>query len=119
MSHHGEHLPHDDVKLDEWHQHTPDEEAPQMEHAAHVNALILTQWYVGLVVSVVAVVVILTIYFTRQVTELRRERIETTAMATEEVEYQNEVEARLEQLGLADAMQQVVEDYARARADGE
>jgi len=76
MSHELEHLEHDHPQPDAWHRHGAEEDAPQAEHAAQVNTVALAVVFVGMSVSVVALTVIVAVFFQRHITTLRQERVE-------------------------------------------
>ncbi len=75
------HTPSVHEHADAWHHHTKSEGLPQAEHTGVINTRMLTLWGVGIGLSVVAVVIVLILYFGKVATRVKRERIETPAMA--------------------------------------
>ncbi|MCW5775161.1 MAG: hypothetical protein KIS87_01770 [Phycisphaeraceae bacterium] len=67
---------------DAWHRHTLDEGKPQHEHGARAKPAILAGVCISMVVSVVAMVLGVAIYFEWYVTRLKADRTETITAAT-------------------------------------
>lgn len=86
MSKH-QHLPHEHETTDPWHQHTPAEGQPQVEHGAKANTLVLGLAMAGTVVFLIVVVVVIFLYFETYVNRLRIERVEDTALSREQRQY--------------------------------
>lgn len=63
---------------DDWHHHDSSEGLPQAEHTAGINSGLVAQWFIGIMIAVVALVVLISIYFDHVATRLRSERVETT-----------------------------------------
>ncbi len=131
MSHkqHFTHELHDEP--DTWHRHqTAVEGLPQPEHGAHTNGLILAIAFIGSLGFVILTVVATVLYFQVHMTELRRQRIESTGFAdaffgkggTQEqalaqlaqYSFATEAEARAGKASVPidQAMQRVVDRYA-------
>lgn len=118
-----EHTPHVDNEPDAWHLHTAEEGQAQEAHAAKANPVILVGAWAAITFSVIAVVVVVVIFFDFTSTEVRRQRVETTALATEHHAYRDQSKAAMEQTAWIDsqdgivqipldqAMQQVIEQY--------
>jgi hypothetical protein len=125
-----------DEAPDSWHRHLSEEGQPQEEHGAQADSLALIVSFVGSVFFVGAVIVVCLLYFQVQYTKLRRERIETTALAADYFQYRDDSDKALHGYGWANpeaaaagkvsgpidaAMQKVIEQYAArkgARTDG-
>jgi hypothetical protein len=104
--------------VDAWHHHTSDEGMPQKEHAPRVNTLVLTFVFVAIVTVISATIGASILYFTRHVTELRQQQIETTVLAADANAYREQSEQALKEFGWADAEKGVVRlplDIARQR----
>ncbi len=67
---------------DTWHRHTVDEGRPQHEHGARAKPAILAVVCISMIVSVVAMVLGVAVYFEWYVTSLKAERTETITAAT-------------------------------------
>lgn len=101
-----------------WHRHSPEEGEPQQEHAGSVNTTILLGVFVATVVFVFASILFTYLYFTRYMTNLRQEQIETTVMASDYRDYKERSAAALGQFGWVDAEAGVVSlplEVAKAR----
>jgi hypothetical protein len=101
-----------------WHRHTPEEGLPQQEHAGKVNTTILLGVFVAIVVFVAGAILFTYLYFSRYMVTLRREKIETMAMAEEFNAYRARATAELEEYGWVDPQAGVVRlplDVAKAR----
>jgi hypothetical protein len=82
-----DHTPELQETTDEWHLHTAAEGVPQEEHGSTINAPLLVLAFIGTVLSVVAVVILTFLYFTTYTNQLRRTRIETTALSEDYLQY--------------------------------
>lgn len=69
---------HESGHGDEWHHHESAEGLPQAEHTAGINAGLIAKWFVGIMAAVVALVVVVSVYFDNVSTRMRVERVETT-----------------------------------------
>jgi hypothetical protein len=103
---HLDHTPEVPETPDEWHLHTAAEGAPQEEHAATVNAPLLVLAFIGTVVGVILIVVLTYLYFTTYTNQLRRTRIETTALSEDYLRYKS-------------TWQDLAQDYRWVSIDGE
>ncbi len=116
---------------DEWHQHSTDEGAPQIEHGSHATPTALAITFVGMVLGVAAVVLILIAYFNTYVSQVKAQKQEGVGLSEEYEGYRAESLERLAGYGWTDAeagtvyvpiemgMQQVVSKYAALRGIGE
>jgi hypothetical protein len=95
MVHQRQTVPHEHEEPDSWHRHTPAEGAPQREHGSKANPAVLGVAFVLSVALVGGVILATVVYFRRHVTELRKERIETTVLAGDFLKYRGESEAHL------------------------
>lgn len=82
MGHHAR-TPAPHEHADSWHHHVAAEGVPQREHLAVVNTMSLAKWFVILVVALVAVIIVISVYFTSAVTRMKAARIETNALSAE------------------------------------
>jgi hypothetical protein len=90
MSKHDPHYaPEPPEHSDAWHRHTPDEGAPQDEHAPQANPYILGAIGAVLTISLVALLIVVVLYYFHYTTKIRREKMETTAPSQESYEYRN------------------------------
>ncbi|MCE7973536.1 MAG: hypothetical protein DYG92_04310 [Leptolyngbya sp. PLA1] len=120
MGHHA-HTPAPHEHADSWHHHAPEEGRPQHEHAAVVNTMSLTRWFVLLVIALVTVIVVISVYFTSAVTRMKAQRIETNTLSADVSREKARTAAILAtgkdpsgaavQLPIEQAMDQVVSKY--------
>lgn len=110
--------PHPEEHPDAWHRHTLSEGMPQSEHASDVNVRGLLAAFALTSVGVVAVVVVIIMYYRATLVEARRERIETTVLAREANQYRQEA---LEEIAAARsrAFDEVIAAYGAEGAAGE
>lgn len=94
MSSH-EHTPEVHEHADAWHHHENAEGEPQHEHTATVNTGLLAKWFVALVVGFGVVVVLLVMFFGREVTARKAAAIETNVLAREYLNYRRNSEKAL------------------------
>lgn len=109
--------------VDSWHHHSVElEGAPQAEHAGTINPLILGQWFVLIVLSVVGTCVVLFLYFEHYVTQHKAREIETISWSADYVDYRARMDGELTskpvwidhdhlRLPIGDAMAKVVRQY--------
>ncbi|MCC6659606.1 MAG: hypothetical protein IT437_01845 [Phycisphaerales bacterium] len=97
------HTPEVHEEPDAWHRHTPDEGPSQPEHAGKINVPILMGVFVSTVVFVSAAIAFTIVYFTRHLTDLRQERIETTVLGGPARDYRDAAFSHLNQYEWADA----------------
>lgn len=82
MAHHN-HTPEVHEHVDEWHRHTADEGKPQQEHAGVISSVALLKAFVAITVTVVGLVIVLQMYYTHTVTQIKAEQMETANLAKE------------------------------------
>lgn len=109
MSHEKHYTPEHHEEPDAWHRHTSDEGAPQAEHAANVNTLILGGVFAAIIVFIVAAITASIVYFNRHVTGLRRAQVESTVLSAEALAYRDGAEAAQRAYTWADAARGVVQ----------
>lgn len=109
MSHDTHYTPEHHEEPDAWHRHTSDEGAPQAEHAANVNTLILGGVFAAIIVFIVAAITASIVYFNRHVTDLRRAQVESTVLSAEALTYRDRSEAAQHAYTWADAAKGVVQ----------
>ncbi len=114
MTHDTHFTPHPEERPDSWHRHTMAEGLPQHEHASHVDVRGLLVAFALTSVGVAAVIVVIILYFRSTVTEARRQRIETTALAGEANAYQAESLAEIDAVR-AEAFDEVIARYGEGR----
>lgn len=68
-------------RLDAWHTHSAEEGAPQEEHAAKANPVLLFGVFIATVAGVVGMVLAVILYFGAYKTDLRERYVENLAMA--------------------------------------
>jgi hypothetical protein len=90
---HGEH-----ADVDPWHHHGSDEGEPQEEHLAQVNTTAIAKWFVLIVLSVVASIAFIVVYFNQYHRKLQASTVETIASG-EFVSYQRASMDALSQSG--------------------
>jgi hypothetical protein len=95
MAHHLEHTPVPREAPDPWHQHVPQEGAPQHEHAATLNPFALAAVFTVMVVGVVGSCAILVIYYNSYASRLRAEQIEITRWNADYAAYRATAESKL------------------------
>jgi hypothetical protein len=78
-----QHLPEVHEEVDPWHAHAPAEGAPQEEHGAKPNTVILWGALAGTIIFLVAVVIVIYLYFGTYTTRLRMEHVENTVMSAQ------------------------------------
>jgi len=121
-------------KADQWHRHGAEEGHAQKEHAAKANPALLGVVLGVVVAATLGLVVLVVLYFGRATTDLRRERIETTALSAEANSYRAQAKANLDRpidedswvdreagtvrVPIEMAMDRVVERYAQRRRAG-
>jgi len=125
-----EHTPSVQDHADAWHHHEPTEGQPQREHTGDINTWLITQWFVGIVVFVIGLIVVVCIYFDSTAHQMRAARVETTL--TSKVANGMKVQAEIKlgingniptyswadvkagtvQLPLEQGMQQVLKNYS-------
>ena len=113
---------------DEWHQHSPDEGAPQIEHGAHANPTALAITFVAMILGVAFVIVVLVAYFNNYVSTIKAEKQEGVTIAEPFEASKAEALAHLNAYGWVDhqtvhvpvsnAMDQVIARYASAAPAG-
>lgn len=114
MTHDTHYTPHPEERPDPWHRHTLAEGSPQHEHASHVDVRGLLVAFSLTSVGVAAVIVVIILYFRSTVTEARRQRIETTALAEEANEYRADSLAEIEAVR-TEAFDDVIARYGEGR----
>jgi hypothetical protein len=72
-----EHTPPVHDHADSWHHHEAAEGMPQAEHAGVADPMAIARWFTIILVAVVALIVIISVYFVKYTTRMRHERIET------------------------------------------
>lgn len=82
MAHH-HHTPEVHEHSDAWHHHDAKEGSPQHEHAGVVSPVALIKAFVAIVGTVVVLVIILSMYYTHTVTQVKAEQMETDRLAAE------------------------------------
>jgi hypothetical protein len=114
---------HSGGHADAWHHHGAEEGRPQAEHGAIANPGVLVRWFVLIVVTLVAVVLALMVYFQHYITNEKAIRIENTALAGGAQSAKTQAEGELSrykpldkdagtvQIPIDQAMQKVVEKY--------
>jgi preprotein translocase subunit SecG len=81
MSHDPKLAPHAEAHPDAWHRHTHNEGAPQVEHGAKANPLLLSGVIAVMVVIFLATCVVIVMYFNKTMAESRHRLLETTELA--------------------------------------
>lgn len=76
--------PHPEQHLDEWHQHGPEEGAPQAEHTAHINVPILLVAFVAMAVTVGVLVIAVTLFYNSTKASMQAVRLENTVGYSDE-----------------------------------
>mgnify|MGYP003571154332 CR=1 FL=1 len=109
---------------DDWHQHTPDEGAPQVEHTAAANPTALAITFIAMILGVAFVIVVLVAYFNNYVSTIKAEKQEGVTIAEPFEASKAEALAHLNAYGwvdhqtvhipVSDAMDRVVARYASA-----
>lgn len=84
------HTPLVDTQIDEWHQHSAAEGAPQPAHADRANPFVLVGVWAAITGSVITIVVVVAIFFSYSSTVVRQQRIETTALSAEHQAYRDQ-----------------------------
>ncbi len=82
MSHH-HHTPEVHDHADAWHRHSAEEGMPQVEHAGTVSPFALIKAFVAIVGTVAVLVIVLSMYYTHTVTQVKAEQMETDRLAAE------------------------------------
>lgn len=126
MSH--QETPHPEPQIDEWHQHTAAEGAPQQEHAAHVNIGALIVTFVVMAAVVLALVVALTVFYKSTSAQLASVRLENTVGWTDDYTpyrdasierisgyHAHDAEAGTVQIPVDRAIDAVIENYGGGR----
>ena len=113
---------------DEWHRHTPDEGAPQIEHGAHANPTALAITFIAMILGVAFVIVVLVAYFNNYVSTIKAERQEGVSIAEPFEATKAQALAHLDGYGWVDhdtvhvpvsvAMDRVIAQYASAAPIG-
>src|SRR5690606_28194427 len=88
---------------DAWHQHTAAEGVPQHEHGAHTSAKALGLTFIIMVFGVIAVILVLVLYFNSYVSGYKARQQETTAMMEPAFNAKIAARKQLEEFGWADA----------------
>lgn len=108
---------------DAWHQHTTAEGRPQEEHGAHATTKALGLTFIIMVFGVIAVILVLVIYFNSFVSRFSAERQEGTAMMAPAYNAKLAAQRHLDSFGWVDqqagtahiplpnAIDRVVEEY--------
>lgn len=112
MSHDTHYAPQPEEHLDAWHRHTLSEGMPQAEHAGDVNVRGLLAAFALTSLGVVAVVIVIVVYYRATVVEARRQRIETTVLATEANEYRQQSLGQIAQVR-SEAFDEVIARYGQ------
>ncbi|MCA9303796.1 MAG: hypothetical protein KC996_06710 [Phycisphaerales bacterium] len=106
---------------DQWHAHTSDEMAPQLEHASHVSPKWMALTFIGMVFGVLFVIIVLVVYFNSYMSSYKSKINETTEAAKASYEEKLAVRERLADPGagqvrvsINDAMDLVIADYEGA-----
>ncbi len=81
MSHDPTLAPHAEQHPDSWHRHVHAEGAPQVEHGAKAEPLLLTVVIAALVVIFLVTCLVLIMYFNKTLAESRHRLLETTELA--------------------------------------
>jgi hypothetical protein len=97
------HTPEVHEEPDAWHRHTLEEGIPQPEHAGKINVPILMGVFVATVVFVSAAILFTIVYFTRHLTTLRHQRMETTQLSEDVRTYRDKTMEALNRYAWADA----------------
>ncbi len=95
MVHQRQTVPHEHEEPDAWHRHSSSEGMPQREHGSKANPAVLGIAFALSVALVAGVVLATVVYFRKHITELRKERIETTVLSADYLKYHSESDARL------------------------
>ncbi len=115
-------------KLDEWHQHPPEQGVPQIEHGAHANITALLLTFVVVTVATVIFSVIIGLYTINQITRLQTEGegMGLAAVAPEAAQYRQDALAAQNGYGwtaegnvrlpIEQAMEMVVADYGEKKS---
>jgi hypothetical protein len=116
-----------DEQPDSWHMHAAEEGLPQEEHGATTNPIGLILAFAGSVFFVGSVILMCVLYYRVHTTQLRQQRIETTALAGDYFKYRDDSTAAQGGYGWAGpeaaaagqvsipvdlAMQKVIQQYA-------
>lgn len=116
-------------QLDEWHEHTVEEGAPQPEHGAKVSVGVVSVALFITSALVVGLIVVVAIYFNSYFTQMRHERIEITTTADAHQAQRAGAQSELSRFGWIDtdagvvrvpvdiATDLVIEQYAENRGD--
>ncbi|MCA9277513.1 MAG: hypothetical protein H6815_01845 [Phycisphaeraceae bacterium] len=100
------------VVMDSWFRHTHSER-PQEEHGSHVNPLQLGVFFALLTISVVATIIVVSMYYSSHMTTVRMRKMETTLPAGPWLEMREAAETRFDQAAaLQNAANAVVERYS-------
>jgi len=128
MSHDPKLAPHAEAHPDAWHRHTKEEGAPQVEHGAKADPIMLTGVIAVMVVIFLATCVVIVMYFNKTMAETRNRLLETTALADGPdgsfARHENALknaeaftwvdrETGVVTIPLSDATRAVIEDYQR------
>lgn len=113
---------------DQWHHHTAAEGVPQVEHGSHASSKALGLTFIAMVVGVIAIILILIVYFNTYVSAFKSQQLEGTVLMVPA--YNAKLAAR-EHLGshgwidrqagfvhipVEDAMRKVIADYQNRSA---
>lgn len=106
---------------DQWHAHTSDEMAPQLEHASHVSPKWMALTFIGMVLGVLFVIIVLVVYFNNYMDNYKSKLDETTTGAQASYEAKIAARERLADpssgavtVSINDAMEMVIADYEGA-----
>ncbi|MBS0196364.1 MAG: hypothetical protein JSR77_06365 [Planctomycetes bacterium] len=127
-----EHTPAIHEHADAWHHHEAIEGTPQHEHAGVADPGLIARWFVGILITVVGLILVISVYFIKYATQLRVERVEQYAYLSKDAkEAKTAAEAKLSvsgmpvtyswsdpaaglvQIPIDDAMKKVVEKYGK------
>lgn len=125
---HGHYTPEKHEHADDWHHHGSEEGVPQAEHAGIVNPFTVGKWFILIVVSVIATVAVLYLYFTHYTTQQKAKFIETVSWSAEAAAYKARMEGELTgkaewldheriRIPVSDAMSKVVKEYGKQTSE--
>ena len=96
---------------DNWHQHTAEEGMPQEEHGAQASAKVLGLTFIGLIIGVLAVILILYVYFDNYMDNYRAKINEDTAAAEASWNEKQDILNKIDP-AVSIATEQVIAEYA-------
>jgi hypothetical protein len=97
---------------DQWHQHTAAEGKPQEEHGAQASAKALGLTFIGMTLGVLAVIILLKVYFDSYMDSYRSKVNENTAAAQVTWEWKQGIFNDMAP-SVAAATEQVIAEYAQ------